>query len=91
MKANLHVPVQKVNLDVANRCGECWGWNYYEGVTVLGICPHCGRPDAQVCQVVSRHATANGMTVWLRCGCGSLQVRLITAGGVEVLARGNPG
>lgn len=54
------------------------------------VCPYCGRPDAQTCQVVSRHATTGGLTVWMRCGCGSLQVRVINPGGTEVIARGQP-
>jgi hypothetical protein len=54
-------------------------------------CPHCGRPDtAEPFQVVSRHDTAAGRTVWTRCGCGSLQVRLVEASGVRIVSRSRP-
>jgi hypothetical protein len=51
-------------------------------------CPYCGWPDrAEPFQVVSRHGTAGGQTVWTRCGCGSLQVRVVDARGMRVLSR----
>ncbi|MFE9681501.1 hypothetical protein [Streptomyces sp. NPDC006285] len=51
-------------------------------------CPYCGRPDrAEPFQVVSRHGTAGGHTLWTRCGCGSLQVRTVDAWGMRVLSR----
>jgi hypothetical protein len=54
-------------------------------------CPHCGWPDlAEPFQVVSRHTTAAGSTVWTRCGCGSLQVRLVDACGTRVVSRSRP-
>ncbi|MFJ3224993.1 hypothetical protein ACIPJS_16800 [Streptomyces sp. NPDC086783] len=56
-----------------------------------GVCPHCGWPDdAEPFQVLSRHATANGRTVWARCGCGSLQMRTVDAFGTRVVSRGRP-
>ncbi|WP_155056014.1 hypothetical protein [Streptomyces blattellae] len=55
------------------------------------LCPHCGWPDrAEPFQVVSRHTTAAGSTVWTRCGCGSLQVRVVDAGGLRVVSRSRP-
>ncbi|MEV2276827.1 hypothetical protein AB0I72_14730 [Nocardiopsis sp. NPDC049922] len=53
-------------------------------------CPHCGWPDSQPYSVVSRHATAAGMTVWVRCACGSVQIREIGASGVRIVSRGRP-
>jgi hypothetical protein len=67
-----------------------------DGVTTgtgltAGACPHCGWPDhAEPFSVVSRHATAAGQTAWTRCGCGSLQVRVIDERGVRVVSRGRP-
>ena len=54
------------------------------------LCPHCGWPDAKPFQVLSRHRTANGMTVWSRCACGSTQVREIDLTGTRILTRGHP-
>ncbi|WLW50178.1 hypothetical protein [Streptomyces sp. YU58] len=54
-------------------------------------CPHCGRPDgAEPFQVVSRHCTATGRTVWTRCGCGSLQIRTIDEHGTRIVSRSRP-
>ncbi|GGX86104.1 hypothetical protein [Streptomyces fructofermentans] len=54
-------------------------------------CPYCGWPDrAEPFEVVSRHGTAAGLTVWVRCGCGSLQVRAVDARGTRVVSRGGP-
>lgn len=54
-------------------------------------CPHCGWPDAaEPFQVVSRHATAAGRTVWTRCGCGSLQIRVIDDRGMRIVSRSGP-
>ncbi|MBK3646928.1 MULTISPECIES: hypothetical protein [Streptomyces] len=54
-------------------------------------CPHCGRPDgAEPFQVVSRHLTAAGSTLWTRCACGSLQVRTADGCGTRVVSRSRP-
>jgi hypothetical protein len=53
-------------------------------------CPHCGWPDAEPFQIVSRHRTPEGQTVWTRCGCGSLQMRQIDEAGTRIVARGRP-
>ncbi|MGW1024581.1 hypothetical protein ACWD4J_12870 [Streptomyces sp. NPDC002577] len=59
-------------------------------------CPHCGWPETQPYEVVSRHATTQGLTVWTRCACGSLQVRVVRhpdrAGHTDarIVARGRP-
>ncbi|MCX5425522.1 hypothetical protein [Streptomyces sp. NBC_00078] len=59
--------------------------------TTGAICPHCTRPDdAEPFQVVSRHSTAGGRTVWARCGCGSLQVRVVDGRGMRVVSRSRP-
>ncbi|MFJ9582522.1 hypothetical protein [Streptomyces acidicola] len=59
--------------------------------TTAGTCPHCGWPDrAEPFQVVSRHATATGHTVWIRCGCGSVQVRVVDERGMRVVSRSRP-
>lgn len=57
---------------------------------MTGSCPICGWPDAQPFQVVSRQRTSEGLTVYTRCACGSLQVRVLDATGVRILARGRP-
>ncbi|MFE7277632.1 hypothetical protein [Streptomyces sp. NPDC057623] len=55
------------------------------------VCPHCGWPDgAEPYQLVSRHTTATGSTVWTRCACGSLQVRSVDARGMRVVSRSRP-
>ncbi|MBT2422503.1 hypothetical protein J7F01_31240 [Streptomyces sp. ISL-22] len=54
-------------------------------------CPHCGWPDGtDPYRVVSRHTTAAGSTVWTRCACGSLQVRVVDARGMRVVSRSRP-
>jgi hypothetical protein len=59
--------------------------------TTETACPHCGWPDqAEPFQVVSRHATGGGHTLWTRCGCGSLQMRVVDASGMRVVSRGRP-
>jgi len=59
--------------------------------TAGGVCPHCGWPDrAEPFQVVSRHSTAVGRTVWTRCGCGSLQVRVVDDRGMRIVSRSRP-
>lgn len=57
---------------------------------MTSVCPHCGWPDAQPFQVLSRHRTEAGLTVWSRCACGSTQVREIGIAGTKILARGRP-
>ncbi|MBA4863179.1 hypothetical protein H1V43_17675 [Streptomyces sp. PSKA54] len=63
---------------------------------MTSYCPHCGWPDAQPYEVVSRHATTQGQTVWTRCACGSLQVRTVGQSdgaqdtGVRIVSRGRP-
>lgn len=56
----------------------------------MSTCPYCGWPDDDTYAVVSRHRTPDGETVWTRCACGSLQVRVVGAGGVVISARGRP-
>lgn len=60
-------------------------------ISTSADCPHCGRPDgAEPFEVVSRHDTARGRTVWARCRCGSLQVRVEDGRGTRVVSRGRP-
>ncbi|PWI06307.1 hypothetical protein DIZ27_34250 [Streptomyces sp. NWU339] len=55
------------------------------------ICPYCGWPDdGEPFRLVSRHTTAAGRTVWTRCGCGSLQVRVVDDRGSRVVTRSRP-
>ncbi|WDV49590.1 hypothetical protein PV963_04010 [Streptomyces coeruleorubidus] len=55
------------------------------------VCPHCGWPDGgEPFQVLSRHTTATGRTEWTRCGCGSLQVRVVDGCGMRVVSRSRP-
>ncbi|MFD7712638.1 hypothetical protein ACFV6E_31585 [Streptomyces sp. NPDC059785] len=54
-------------------------------------CPYCGWPDdAEPLQVLSRHTTASGHTVWTRCGCGSLQIRVVDGAGLRMVSRSRP-
>ncbi|GAA3535038.1 MULTISPECIES: hypothetical protein [Streptomyces] len=55
------------------------------------VCPHCGWPDgAEPFRIISRHNTAAGSTMWTRCGCGSLQVRVVDARGMRIVSRSRP-
>lgn len=55
------------------------------------VCPYCGWPDdGEPFRLVSRHTTAAGSTVWTRCGCGSLQVRVADDRGSRVVTRSRP-
>ncbi|HZE37882.1 MAG TPA: hypothetical protein VE172_03645 [Stackebrandtia sp.] len=56
------------------------------------LCPHCGWPDAEAYQVISRRLTRDSSTLsWVRCACGSLQMRQQPRGGdLSVLTRGKP-
>ncbi|MFV0132398.1 hypothetical protein ACLGIH_03905 [Streptomyces sp. HMX87] len=59
--------------------------------TTGATCPHCGWPDnAEPPQVVSRHPTATGHTMWARCACGSLQMRVVDGCGSRVVSRSRP-
>lgn len=53
-------------------------------------CPYCGWPDTDPFTVLSRHRTRTGVTVWTRCSCGSLQVRVIDGACTRVVTRGRP-
>jgi hypothetical protein len=50
-------------------------------------CPYCGWPDDELFDEASRHRTSVGQTVWTRCVCGSLQMRVVDAVGARVVAR----
>jgi len=56
----------------------------------MTLCPYCGRSDTGPFQVLSRHRTCTGETVWTRCACGSLQMRVRDAAGERIAARGRP-
>lgn len=56
----------------------------------MSTCPYCGRPDDRPAQTVSRHRTQSGLTVWTRCACGSLQLRVVTAASLTISVRGRP-
>ncbi|MEZ7005889.1 hypothetical protein [Streptomyces sp. AD55] len=59
--------------------------------TTGAACPHCGWPDgAEPFRRVSAHTTAAGSTVWTRCACGSLQVRVVDDRGSRVVSRSGP-
>jgi len=53
-------------------------------------CPHCGWPDDEPFEVVSKLVTIGALTVWTRCCCGSLQVRVGGAARLRVVSRGQP-
>ena len=52
------------------------------------LCTYCGADDVKEFQVLSRHRISVGTTVWLRCSCGALQVRVVTGAGTQLVARG---
>lgn len=53
-------------------------------------CPFCGWPENDPYVEASRHHTAEGQTVWTRCVCGSLQMRIVGAAGSRIVARSRP-
>lgn len=57
---------------------------------MTGSCPYCGWPDTQPFHVLSRHHTTDGLTVWIRCACGSVQVWVVDPTGARLLVRGRP-
>jgi hypothetical protein len=102
MKPTLQGEVRKVNLDVHDSpaaplvCRDGQPATTSEEFTAMSgttgtACPHCGWPDgAEPFQVVSRHATAAGSTLWTRCACGSLQVRMTDGRCTRVVSRSRP-
>lgn len=52
------------------------------------LCTYCGTEDQGDFRVLSRHRTSTGTTVWLRCVCGALQVRVVSRNGAQIVARG---
>jgi hypothetical protein len=38
-------------------------------------CPHCGWPENETYEVMSRHLTSDGVVSYTRCVCGEVQVR----------------
>ncbi|WP_016906438.1 hypothetical protein [Streptomyces xiaopingdaonensis] len=52
------------------------------------LCTHCGADRDEAFQTLSRHRTSTGITIWLRCTCGALQVRVVGAAGTRIAARG---
>ncbi|MGA4838925.1 hypothetical protein [Streptomyces sp. G45] len=56
----------------------------------MSACPYCGWPDEKPARTLSRHRVGEGVTVWTRCACGSLQARQLTAGAEVITLRGPP-
>lgn len=57
------------------------------------LCTYCGTDENGAFEVISRHRISIGATVWLRCSCGALQVRVVrgvTDEGARIVARGRP-
>jgi len=52
------------------------------------LCTYCGADGHTDFEVVSRHRTSVGTTVWVRCRCGALQVRVVNRTGAQIVARG---
>ena len=52
------------------------------------LCIYCGADDEDMFDVISRHRTSVGTTVWLRCSCTALQVRVVSGAGTQLVARG---
>ncbi|MEU8894178.1 hypothetical protein [Streptomyces sp. NPDC048442] len=51
------------------------------------LCTYCGT-DGDTFDVISRHRTSEGITVWLRCSCGALQARVVSRAGTQIVACG---
>lgn len=52
------------------------------------LCTHCGADRDESFRTLSRHRTSTGTTIWLRCTCGALQARVVSAAGTRIAARG---
>lgn len=52
------------------------------------LCGHCGTDRHDDFRILSRHRTSVGTTVWIRCSCGTPQVRVATGAGIQLVARG---
>jgi hypothetical protein len=48
-------------------------------------CPVCAWPLDEPYEVVSRHATSEGVVTYSRCACGEMRVSLRPYGGAEIL------
>lgn len=48
-------------------------------------CPGCAWPLDEPYEVVSRHATSEGVVTYSRCACGEMRVTLRPYGGAEIL------
>jgi hypothetical protein len=48
-------------------------------------CPVCGWPLDEPYEVISRHATSEGIVTYSRCACGEMRVALRSYGGAEIL------
>jgi hypothetical protein len=48
-------------------------------------CPACAWPLDEPYEVVSRHATSEGVVTYTRCACGEMRVTLRPYGGAETL------
>lgn len=53
----------------------------------MNLCPFCGWPEDELFNLASQHRTSEGQTVWTRCVCGSLQMRIVGAAGSRIVAR----
>jgi hypothetical protein len=85
----LHKDIEKLNLVLRSWTGILKVKLIEEG-EIVKYCPHCGWPESEPFVEASRHRTAAGQTVWTRCVCGSLQMRVVTATGARVVARSRP-
>ena len=57
----------------------------------MNLCPFCGWPEDDLFDLASQHRTTEGQTVWTRCVCGSLQMRVVGATGSRIVARSRGG
>jgi hypothetical protein len=64
-----------------------WTQNPSREDEIVNLCPFCGWPEAELFDVASRHRTTEGQTVWTRCACGSLQMRVLGPTGSRIVAR----
>lgn len=54
----------------------------------MNECRHCGWPQSEVYEVLSRHLTSEGLVTYTRCVCGVVQMRVHPYEAGHVVATG---
>ncbi|GLY90153.1 hypothetical protein Airi02_080820 [Actinoallomurus iriomotensis] len=52
-------------------------------------CPVCAWPESEPYEVISRHATSEGLVTYSRCACGEVRVSILRYGAAETLRPGS--